>query len=270
MNSRSTLSTRPDGMSTFSRRSAAATSSIVRLWAVSRELSIQMRIEKRRSPAMMTSDTPGSLARRSWICVSASVDSSSCEVCSPESASHRIGLASASRLATTGSSTSSGSLLRARATRSRTSFAASSTLRSRSNSTVICDTCSRLSEVRWRTPSMAISWSSSGCVTEVSITSGAAPGSTVVTATTGGSTSGYSRLGRRSSAIAPKRTITSDITVERTGRSMQVWESFTPPLRRPPRPRAWSPAAARHAPRRPARPCGCRRRRCDRRRPGRR
>ncbi len=34
---------------------------------------------------------------------------------------------------------------------------------SSSNSTVICETCSRLSEVRWRMPSMPISWSSSGC-----------------------------------------------------------------------------------------------------------
>ena len=42
---------------------------------------------------------------------------------------------------------------------------------------------------------MPISWSSSGSVTEVSTTSGAAPGKTVVTETIGGSTSGSSRFG---------------------------------------------------------------------------
>ncbi len=124
---------------------------------MSRSLSIQTRIEKRFSPAISTSETPGSLPSRSWICVSARVEISICEYPLPYRAIHRMGLASASRLATTGSSTSSGRSARARATRSRTSLAAASTLRSSSNSTVIWETCSRLSEVMCLTPSMAIS-----------------------------------------------------------------------------------------------------------------
>ncbi len=53
------------------------------------------------------------------------------------------------------------------------------------------------------------------------MTSGAAPGSTVVTATTGGSTSGYSRFASRDREIAPTSMITRESTVDRTGRSMQ-------------------------------------------------
>jgi hypothetical protein len=87
-----------------------------------------------------------------------------------------IGQASESRFATTGSSTSSGSRLRTRETRSRTSFAATSRSRSSANSTEIDDTCSRLLDVTCRTPSIPISSSSRSCVTEVSTTSGAAPG----------------------------------------------------------------------------------------------
>ena len=89
-----------------------------------------------------------------------------------------------------GSSTSSGRSPRVRATRSRTSLAAASRSRPSSNSMVIIETCSRLSEVTCLTPSMPFTWSSMGSVTEVSTTSGAAPGKIVVTETTGGSTLG--------------------------------------------------------------------------------
>src|SRR5690606_23491217 len=122
---------------------------------------------------------------------------------------------------------SSGRLLRARATRSRTSAAARSGSRESSNSIVIADTCSRESEVRCLMPSIPISSSSSGSVTEASTTSGAAPGYTVVTDTIGASTSGSSRLGRRSSAIAPSSTISSESTLAKTGRSTQISESRT-------------------------------------------
>ena len=76
-------------------------------------------------------------------------------------------------------------------------------------------------------PSMPMISSSSGCVIEVSTTSGAAPRYTVDTETTGGSTSGSSRFGRSESEMPPKTRITSDRTVERTGRLMQAWENFT-------------------------------------------
>ena len=104
--------------------------------------------------------------------------------------------ASASRLATTGSSISSGSSLRARATRSRTSLAAARRRRGRARTRrVICETCSRLSEVTCFTPSMPFTWSSRTSVTEVSTTSGAAPGKTVVTDTIGGSIVGQLAVG---------------------------------------------------------------------------
>jgi hypothetical protein len=55
-------------------------------------------------------------------------------------------------------------------------LAAASTSLEISNSMLICETCSRLEEVTWRTPSIPMTWSSRGWVTEVSTTSGAAPG----------------------------------------------------------------------------------------------
>ena len=79
-------------------------------------------------------------------------------------------------LAITGSSTSCGRVRRARATRSRTSAAAASTSRYELELDADRETCSRETEVTCLMPSMPISWSSSGCVTEVSTTSGAAPG----------------------------------------------------------------------------------------------
>ena len=171
---------------------------------------------------MITLATPGSFASGSTRNFSAMVVSWTWSYCSPDSASHITACASESRLATTGSSISSGSRLRARATRSRTSLAAASRSRPSSNSTEICETCSRLSEVTTLTPSMPFTWSSRTSVTEVSTTSGAAPGNTVVTETIGGSIDGSSRLVSRSRLIPPKSRITSDITVASTGRSMQI------------------------------------------------
>ena len=76
-----------------------------------------------------------------------------------------IGCASASTLAMTGSSTSSGRLRRARETRSRTSAAALSWSRSMRKWTLIWLRASRLWEVMRSIPSMPESTSSSGCVT---------------------------------------------------------------------------------------------------------
>jgi hypothetical protein len=86
-----------------------------------------------------------------------------------------IGWALTSCLATIGSSTVGGSWPRTRETRSRTSLAASSTLRLMLNSTVTRETCSCDEEVRSLTPSMVESCSSSTSVISVSTTCGLAP-----------------------------------------------------------------------------------------------
>ena len=86
-----------------------------------------------------------------------------------------IGLASASTLEMTGSSTSSGSRRRTRETRSRTSAAALSGSRSRRKRIEIWLDSWRLIEVITSTPSMPASESSSGLVTCDSMMSGLAP-----------------------------------------------------------------------------------------------
>ncbi len=108
-----------------------------------------------------------------------------------------IGFASASTLAITGSSTSSGSRPRTRATRSRTSLAAASGLRSRRKRTVIWLFSARLIEVSTSTPSIPASESSSTLVTRDSMISALAPRYLVSTVTTGSSIFGYSRTGSR-------------------------------------------------------------------------
>ena len=86
-----------------------------------------------------------------------------------------MGCALTSCLATTGSSTVSGRLPRTRETRSRTSFAASSTLRLRANSMVMRETCSWDEELITLMPSMVESCSSSTSVTSFSTTWALAP-----------------------------------------------------------------------------------------------
>src|SRR5688572_14073094 len=96
-----------------------------------------------------------------------------------------IACASASILETTDSSDASGSSDLTRATRSRTSFAAESTSRSGTNSTVIWLTSSRDTDFTVRTPSMPEIESSIGCVICDSVTCGLAPLYTVRTETIG-------------------------------------------------------------------------------------
>ena len=83
--------------------------------------------------------------------------------------------ASASIFETTGSSMSLGSRPRTRDTRSRTSLAAASVSRSRTNSTVIWLTSSRETDLIVFTPSMPESESSSGWVIWLSMTDALAP-----------------------------------------------------------------------------------------------
>lgn len=86
-----------------------------------------------------------------------------------------IGSAAESTLPISGGSASSGRLAATRATRSRTSFAASSTERDGSNSRLMLERPSRLCEVIFVTPSMPATRSSMTCVILVSTTSADAP-----------------------------------------------------------------------------------------------
>ena len=108
-----------------------------------------------------------------------------------------IGLASASTLATTGSSMSLGSRPRTRATRSRTSLAAESASRSSRNLIVIWLCSERLIEVSVAMPSIPARESSSTLVTWLSTISALAPVYLDSTVTTGSSILGYSRTANR-------------------------------------------------------------------------
>ncbi len=143
-------------------------------------------------------------------------------------ASQTVGVASASTLAMTGSSTASGRRARTRETRSRTSAAASSGFFSSLKRTVIWLCSEREIEVMMSTPSMPAMESSSGLVTCDSMTSDDAPTSLVVTVTTGSSMRGYSRTDSRSKDTTPMSTIISDITVAKTGRRIEVSEMRMP------------------------------------------
>ncbi len=96
-----------------------------------------------------------------------------------------------------GSSISSGSRLRTRPRRSRTSLAASSESVPRRNCAVIWVFSERLMELTKSRPSMPESTSSTGWATWDSMISGLAPGYMTLTVTIGTSMLGYSRTARR-------------------------------------------------------------------------
>src|SRR5262245_57805164 len=116
---------------------------------------------------------------------------------------------------------SSGSDERTRATRSRTSLAAASTLRVTVKRTVIWLLSARLIEVMISMPSIPDSESSSGLVTWDSMISALAPGKRVSTVTTGSSMFGYSRIGSRCQQMRPTSSTMRLSTVAKTGRLMQ-------------------------------------------------
>src|SRR5512140_747863 len=125
-----------------------------------------------------------------------------------------------------GSSISRGRLPLTRETRSRTSFAASSTLRFNSNSIVMTDPSSLLDEDIVFTPWRVANCSSRMLVISVSTTLGLAPRYVVTTEMIGGSMSGYSRTGSRRNEMTPNRRIVTLITVANTGRRMDMVLSF--------------------------------------------
>src|ERR1043165_4865321 len=77
-------------------------------------------------------------------------------------------------------------------------------------------------------PSMPLIASSSGVATVSAIPLGFAPGYCARTTIEGGTTSGYSAIGRKLIAIAPPRKIKSEITPAKIGRSMKNLEKFIP------------------------------------------
>ena len=149
-------------------------------------------------------------------------------------ASRMTGSASASFLTICGSSTSSGRSPRTRPTASRTSFAASSTLRSISNSMTVRLRPRRLCELIDLTPLIPAT-APLDDLGDVGLDDlGAAPLYSVVTVMTAASMSGSSRNGMRIKDAMPNTTINRQTTVARTGLRMLrservIW--YLPPAR---------------------------------------
>ena len=138
------------------------------------------------------------------------------------SAIQMTGKASASTLAITGSSMPCGRRWRTRLTLSRTSAAAASGSRSSLKRTVMLLCSCRLVEVSTSTPSMPARESSSVLVTWDSITSLEAPAKRVCTETVGSSIFGYSRTVSPWKDTQPTSRISSDSTLAKTGRRMEI------------------------------------------------
>src|SRR5258706_7013472 len=75
-------------------------------------------------------------------------------------------------------------------------------------------------------PSTPLIASSSGVATVSAMTFGFAPGYCARTTTEGGTTSGYSEIGRLRTAINPARKISSDSTPAKIGRSIKNFDRF--------------------------------------------
>src|SRR3546814_16860890 len=67
---------------------------------------------------------------------------------------------------------------------------------------------------------------SSGVAIVADNTCAVAPGYEAVTTTVGGTTSGYSAIGKRNTASRPSTNTTNDSTPAKIGRSMKKWVSF--------------------------------------------
>ena len=115
-----------------------------------------------------------------------------------DTARERTGAASGSIFSMTGGSASRGNWRSTLLTRSRTSWAATSAFFSSSNEMTTWETPSEEIEISWSMPLIVLTASSILSVTSVSISSGAAPTSTVLTVT-----NGRSILGNRSTPRRP-------------------------------------------------------------------
>src|SRR5690606_4215312 len=127
--------------------------------------------------------------------------------------------------------TSSGRRACAWATRFCTRTVASSALVPGRNVTVICSTPSEsATDLKYIMPSTPLIASSRGADTVSAMTLGLAPGYTVRTTTDGGTTLGYSSVGRIGIAIRPAAKITIDRTAAKIGRSMKNFEKSIAPV----------------------------------------
>ena len=139
-----------------------------------------------------------------------------------KNATQMMGRAEASCFATMGSSQSSGNRPRTRATRSRTSCAATSSSVPWMNSTLMTLPSSRLSLRICLMPAALPMASSTRWVISDSTTSALAPGYSVRMFTMMGSASGSSRTGSRLRLMAPNTMRAVLIMMVMTGRRMQI------------------------------------------------
>ena len=182
----------PPGRSEFWRVMAARTAVIGIWYAASRSASIQRLIARDSPPTIRTSPTPAERSICTFTTLSATSVSSRSERL-PERATVITGEASLSFFAMTGGLTSFGSLARTLATRSRTSWVATSMLRLSTKVTMMMDFPAPEMDLSSVMPSTVFTTSSIFCETCVSTSSVDAPGMSVRTETTGRST-----LGKRS------------------------------------------------------------------------
>src|ERR1019366_5272393 len=113
-----------------------------------------------------------------------------------------------------------------------TSTAAPSSLRFRSNSSVICVLPSEFEDVIEFKPAMVENWFSSGVATADAMVSGLAPGRLAVTSRVGKSTLGRSLTARDRYATPPNSAMAAISRLVAIGRSINVWEIFMRQQRR--------------------------------------
>ena len=212
---------RPPGTSAFCDWSARATSLTDSFCARSSAASSHRLICRLRPPITTTWPTPSELSRRRRSTRSANSVMSRTGL-SAVTATVITGAAEKSSFSTVGCSTVRGSCGRTRLTRSRTSCAAMSAFFSSLNDTTTCEMPSEDVEVRVSMPLMVLTDSSTLSVTSVSICSGAAPGSRVVTEMVGMSTLGKRSTPRRPKANRPTTVSESTRTQAKTGRRTQI------------------------------------------------
>src|SRR5687768_9309365 len=205
--------------------SAAMTCAAVRPWAVSLALSTITLICRGRAPMTSTCPTPDTVSRRRRRSLSTYSEMSRCEP-GPETAMVTTGMAPGSKFCTIGGSASVGRSPRMVEILSRTSCVATSRSFSRLNEIMTTDTFSEENDVSSLMPLIVLTASSILSVSSVSISSGAAPGSTVVTMTNGNSTFGKRSTPSLRYENAPMTTSARMITVAKTGRRTQISASF--------------------------------------------
>ena len=167
---------RPSGVSMFSERSPAITSSTPMPIASRRSGRTSTLTWRVTGPTRSTLPTPSTFSRRRLTLVSTSVVNSRGASDEERTASETIGIPPMSSFSMIGSSIVAGRSPRIAAILVRASCAARSVLTSSWNSTTTCETPSRDVEPTWRTPAIGLTASSMRFDTSRSTVSGEAPG----------------------------------------------------------------------------------------------